>query len=136
MQVQTLVAILAIAIAREKVALGHLAQVVLVQELAVLAFFAEAAQPVLAYEIIVVGGRGVFVGTGRAEGAVPLRVCFAERSRGRDAVPVGAQEEGAEGEGRRGEGVCQDKRGEVVGGGLGRRRARGRHFGCSGKREW
>ena len=48
MQVQTLVAVAAVPVAHEKVALGHLAQVVLVQELAGLALFAEAAQPVLA----------------------------------------------------------------------------------------
>jgi hypothetical protein len=49
MQVQTLLAIGAVAIAHEEVALGHLAEVVFVQELAGHALFAQPAQPVLAY---------------------------------------------------------------------------------------
>lgn len=47
-QIQTLVAVRAVAVAHEEVALRHLAQVVLVQELAALSLFAERTQPVLA----------------------------------------------------------------------------------------
>lgn len=50
MQIQALVAVGAEAVAQEKVALGHLPQVELVQELAALALFAQATQPVLADE--------------------------------------------------------------------------------------
>lgn len=50
MQIQTLVTVGAEAVAQEKVALGHLPQVELVQELAALSLFAQATQPVLADE--------------------------------------------------------------------------------------
>lgn len=52
-QVEALVAVRAVAVPHEEVALGHLAQVVLVQELAALALLAERAQPVLAHERVV-----------------------------------------------------------------------------------
>lgn len=48
MEVEALLAVGAVAVAGEEVALGHLAEVVLVEELAVLALFAEAAEPVFA----------------------------------------------------------------------------------------
>lgn len=47
-EVEALLAVGAVAVAGEEVALGHLAEVVLVEELAVLALFAEAAEPVFA----------------------------------------------------------------------------------------
>lgn len=48
MQIQTLVSVRAIPIPAKKVALWHFTQVVLVEKFAVIALFAEAAQPVLA----------------------------------------------------------------------------------------
>lgn len=51
-EIQALVAVGAVPVAHEEVALGHLAEVVLVQELAVLALLAQAAQPVLADEAV------------------------------------------------------------------------------------
>lgn len=48
-QIQTLFTVGAVAVAHEEVALRHLSQIVLVQELAGDAFLAEAAQPVLAH---------------------------------------------------------------------------------------
>lgn len=50
MQIQALVAVGAEAVAQEKVALGHLPQVELVQELAAFSLFAQTTQPVLADE--------------------------------------------------------------------------------------
>lgn len=50
MQVQTLVSVGAESVAQEEVALGHLAQVKLVQELTALPLLAQATQPVLADE--------------------------------------------------------------------------------------
>lgn len=50
MQVQTLVSIAAEAIAQEKVALGHLAQVELMQELAGFALLAETSEPMFTDE--------------------------------------------------------------------------------------
>ena len=47
-QIQALITVGAVPVAHKKVALGHLAQVVLVQKLARLALLAEAAKPVLA----------------------------------------------------------------------------------------
>ncbi|RYC62642.1 hypothetical protein CHU98_g3547, partial [Xylaria longipes] len=64
-QVQTLVTIGAVAVAHKEIALGHLAQVVFVQELATLALLAQGAQPVLANERVV---RGVAGGGGRRGG--------------------------------------------------------------------
>lgn len=72
-EVQALVAVGAVAVPHEKVALGHLAQVVLVQELAVLALLAEAAEPVLADEGVETARGGLRIGGGvalRAAGAV------------------------------------------------------------------
>ena len=51
-QIEALIAVGAVAVAHEEVALGHLAQVVLVQELARRALLAEAAQPVLAHQAV------------------------------------------------------------------------------------
>lgn len=56
-EVQALLAVGAVAVAHEEVALGHLAQIVLVQELAGDALFAQAAQPVLAHERVEPAGR-------------------------------------------------------------------------------
>lgn len=56
-QVQALLAVGAVAVAHKKVALGHLAQVVLVQKLALLALLAQAAQPVLAHQRVEPAGR-------------------------------------------------------------------------------
>lgn len=51
-QVQALVAVGTVAVAYEEVALGHLTQVVLVQELAALALLAQAPEPMLAYQAV------------------------------------------------------------------------------------
>jgi hypothetical protein len=59
-------AITTISISNKKVALWHLAQVELVQELAALAFLAEASKPMFAYKVVEVGRAGraaMFVGT-------------------------------------------------------------------------
>ncbi|TLD28624.1 hypothetical protein PspLS_03623 [Pyricularia sp. CBS 133598] len=104
-QVQTLLAVLAVAVADVKVALGHAAQVVLVQELAPVALLAQAAQPMLAHQAV--EGRAVALAapvpglaarglrrvrdvplqTPRAVGAVAARrVDFAYRPVRREAV--------------------------------------------------
>lgn len=49
MQVQALVAVRAVPVSNEEIAFRHLAQVVLVKELAGLPLLAQGAQPVLAY---------------------------------------------------------------------------------------
>lgn len=65
------------------------------QKLASLAFFAEAAQPVLADEIVaeVTDGRVLIRAVG-AERAMALCPCFAHRSIGVEAESVGFEEEG------------------------------------------
>lgn len=52
--VQTLVAVLAVAVLVEELALAHLAQVVLVQVVARVALLAQALEPVLAHVVVVV----------------------------------------------------------------------------------
>jgi len=109
-QVQALITIRAIPVPDEEIALRHLAQVVLVQELARLALLAEPAQPMLAYQRPVsatvrlagrvlrrIGG-DVSLGTARFEGAVARGVGFADGSVCREGVLVVALEEGREGE--------------------------------------
>lgn len=61
-QVETLVAVGAVAVAHEEVALRHLTQIVLVEEFASFTLLAERAQPVLADEGVV---RRVGSGRGR-----------------------------------------------------------------------
>lgn len=104
-QVEALVAVRAVAVADEEVALGHLAQVVLVQELAALALLAQRPQPVLAHERVVAGvgaarrvRRHVPVRTRRAERTVARHEGLAYRPVGREAVAVGRAEEGREAE--------------------------------------
>jgi hypothetical protein len=82
----------------EVVALGHLAQVVFVQELAGLALFAQAAHPVLAYQAVEVGRRVVLVRAGGPERAVALQKGFAYGPVGVETEAVFAREEGREGE--------------------------------------
>lgn len=106
MQIQTLFAIRAVSVPRKKVALWHLAEVVLVQELTLLALFAQAAEPVLADEGVEAGGVGAGAGFGRYRVAdVPLEafrpvravargVGFAYRSVGRESVVVDSAKEG------------------------------------------
>lgn len=110
MQVQTLVAVGAEAVAQEEVALGHLAQVELVQELAALSLFTQATQPVLADERVervptfllaaAVGDGDVALRAAGAEGAVAVDVGFTYWAIGGKAVKVGSLEERREGEGR------------------------------------
>lgn len=101
-QIQALVAVGAVPVAHEEVALGHLAQVVLVQELAVLALLAEAAQPVLADERVepARGGlrvrRDVPLGAARAVGAVARLEGAAYGAVGGQADLVRSPEEGGE----------------------------------------
>lgn len=116
-QVQTLLAVLAVAVADVKVALWHAAQVVLVQELAPVALFAQAAQPMLAHQAVEGGAvalaaavSALGVGELRRVGDVPLqapravgavaarRVDFAYRSVRRQAVLVRLLQERREGE--------------------------------------
>lgn len=101
-QVQTLVTVGAVPVAHEEVALGHLAQVVLVQELAVLALLAQAAQPVLADERVETPRwslrvrRDVPLGAARAVGAVARLEGAAYGAVGGQADLVGSSEEGGE----------------------------------------
>lgn len=103
MQVQTLLAVGAVAVAHEEVALGHLAQVVLVQKLTVLALFAQAAQPVLAHERVEPARRLLLVpraavrdvplGAARAVGAAAGLEGLADGAVGREADLVCLTEE-------------------------------------------
>lgn len=118
-QVQTLVAVGAEAVAQEEVALRHLAQVELVQELAALALLTQATQPVLADERVegvstillaaAVGGGDVALRAAGSQGAVTVDVGFTCGAIGRKAVEVGSLEERREGERRRGRGWCFGK---------------------------
>lgn len=112
-QVQALLAVGAVPVAHEEVALGHLAEVVLVQELARLALFAEAAEPVLADQgrparRVRGAGGGVAVRAGGAEGAVACQEGLALRAVRGELVAVGLAEEGSEGEGGCCRGVGED----------------------------
>ncbi|KAL7821923.1 hypothetical protein V8C26DRAFT_391403 [Trichoderma gracile] len=90
-QVQTLLAVGAVPVAHEEVALGHLAQVVLVQKLAVLALLAQPAQPVLAHERVEPARRLVLlVPAAAATVAVPARPGPVRHVPLRTARPVGA----------------------------------------------
>ena len=141
-QVQALVAVGAVAVAHEEVALGHLPQVVLVQELAVLALLAQAAQPVLAHERVE-PARGpvgrprelrvgdVPLGAVRAVGAVARVEGLAYGPVGEQADLVGAAEEGGEVE-VVGLGVVVDD----VGGRGGDGRAWGGHGGWEPRERW
>lgn len=93
--------IAAVPVPHEEVALGHLPQVVLVQELAALALLAQAAQPVLAHEVVevaVVALRDMAVRARVAHGAVALEEGLACRPCVRDAESLRREEERAEGE--------------------------------------
>lgn len=85
MQVQTLVAVGAEAVAQEEVTLGHLPQVELVQELAALSLFAQATQPVLADERVE-GVSAVLLAAAVGNGDVALRATGSKRT---VAVDVG-----------------------------------------------
>jgi hypothetical protein len=110
MQVQTLIAVGAEAVAQEEVALGHLPQVELVQKLAALSLFAQATQPVLADERVervptvllaaAVGDGDVALRAAGPEGAVAIDVGFAYWAIGGKAVEVGSLEERRKGERR------------------------------------
>lgn len=95
MQVQTLVAVAAVAVPQKEVALGHFAQVVLVQELAALALFAEAAQPMLAHQrveaaALVAAGVVWVVAAGAADGRVDGATSNGGSRRSWRQVAVGA----------------------------------------------
>jgi len=121
-QVEALIPVAAVPVANKKVALGHLAQVVLVQELTRLAFLAERAEPVLAYQrakpaaaaaaaassslgvfaVVGIGGgreEGVALGTVGFKWAGAGLVGFADWAVGGEGVLVGFLQEGCEGEG-------------------------------------
>lgn len=123
-EVEALVAVGAVAVAHEEVALGHLAQVVLVEELAVLALLAEAAQPMLAHERVESAGGlrdlgvgDVSLGAARAVGAVAGLEGLAYRAIGGEADLVGSSEEGREMEVVGGRGVVENRRRGRFGGG-------------------
>lgn len=123
-QVQTLLAIRTIPIPHEEVALWHLAQVIFVQELAVLALLAQAAQPVLAHErveparrLLLVPGppvRDVPLRAARAVGAASRLEGLAYGSVGREADLVCLPEERREAEVVGLRGVVEDG-GDVAG---------------------
>jgi hypothetical protein len=102
-QVETLIAVGAEAVAQEEVALGHLPQVELVQELAALSLFAQATQPVLADERVervaavllaaAVGDGDVTLRAAGPEGAVAVDVGFTYWAISGKAVEVGSLEE-------------------------------------------
>lgn len=98
MQVIAIVAAAAVA-PGEVGALGAGADVVLVQEVALVAFFAEALEPVLAHEVVRAVRDGVFVWAEGAERAVAFAEGFAVGLAGGDAEAVFFSEEGGEGEG-------------------------------------
>lgn len=116
MQVQALVAVGAEAVAQEEVALGHLAQVELVQELAALSLLTQATQPVLADERVewvsavllaaAVGDGDVALRAAGSEGTVAVDVGLTYWAIGGKAVEVGSLEERREGERRRSRGWC------------------------------
>lgn len=115
-QVQALVAVGTEAVAQEEVALGHLAQVELVQELAALTLFTQAAQPVLAHERVervsaillaaAVGNGDVALRAAGSERAVAVDVGLAYWAIGGEAVEVGSLEKRREGECRCIRGCC------------------------------
>lgn len=101
-EVQALVAVGAVAVPHEEVALGHLAQVVLVQELAALPLLAQRPQPVLAHQRVVARVPAVRrrrrrphvpVRALRPERAVPCHEGLAYRSVRRQPVSVGRAQE-------------------------------------------
>lgn len=128
MQIETLLAIGAVTVAHEEVALGHLPQVILVQELAMLALLAQPAQPVLADERVQAARRAaargaargavrdVALGTARAVGAVPRLEGLAYRAVGGEADLVGLAQEGREAEVVGGRGMLEDGGGGGLGG--------------------
>lgn len=146
MEVEAFIAVAAEAIAQEKVALGHLAQVELVQELARLALLAESTKPVLANERVegmttavllsaaAVGCRDVPFRAARAQRAVAVIVGFAYWSVGGQAVEICLLEERRKGEEWR---VLGCRFEQQLLGQLSRRgcRGRGRHDGGHGRGE-
>lgn len=135
-QVQALLAVGAVAVAHEEVALGHLAQVVLVQKLALLALFAQPAQPVLAHQRVeptrrmlllllllraVLGAsvQDVALGAARAVGAAARLEGSTYRSIGGEADLVCLAEERREAEAVGMRGVVEDGGDGVSGRGRG-----------------
>ena len=93
--------ITAISIPHKEIALGHLPQVIFVQELAALALLAQTAEPVLAYEIVevaIIALCDVTVRARIAHGAVTLEIRLAYWPCVRDAEALRGEEEGAKGE--------------------------------------
>ena len=91
--------ITAIPIPHEEIALGHLPQVILVQELAALTLLAQTAQPVLAHQVVevaVAALHDVPVRACAAHGAVALEIRLAYRPRVRDAEALRREKERAE----------------------------------------
>lgn len=111
MQIEALVAVLAVAVLVVELALAHLAEVVLMQVVAVVALHAQRFEPVLADvvvvltpEVVVIGGLllrrgGVSIGASSAEGAVSGCEGGTDGRGGDEGVAVVAAEEGGEGEG-------------------------------------
>lgn len=107
MEVETFFAVRAVTVTHEEVAFGHLAQVVLVKKLAVLALLAESTQPMLADEGVEPAGgllhlapgfRNMAFGASRAVRAVAGLEGFAYRTIGRQADLVRLLEERREAE--------------------------------------
>jgi hypothetical protein len=74
-------AITTIPVPDKEIALWHLPQVILVQKLTALAFFAQTTQPVLAHQVVEVAVavlRDVAVGTRIPKGTVTLQICLAD----------------------------------------------------------
>ena len=107
-EVEALVAVGAVAVAEEEIALGHLAQIVLVQELARLPLLAQSPQPVLTHQRVVTSVPAVRrrrrrphvpVRALRPQRTVPRHKRLAYRSVRRQSVSVRRTQEWGEGEG-------------------------------------
>lgn len=102
-QVLALWGLSAVAVLGVEDALGHLAEVVLVEVLALVVLLAQAAQPVLADDLVVEYGQDVLLGTGEAAragvGAIAGVVELADGAVGVEGEGVLLPEEGLELEG-------------------------------------
>lgn len=117
-QVLALRSLGAVAVLGVENTLGHLAEVVLVEVLALVVLFAQAAQPVLADDLVVEYGQDMLLGTGEAAragvGAIAGVVELADGAVGVEGEGVLLPEEGLELEGVEG-GVQVDGGHECVG---------------------
>lgn len=110
-QIEALIAVLAVAVLVVELALAHLAEVVLMQVVAVVTLHAQGFEPMLADvvvvltpEVVVAGGLllrrgGVSIWTSSAEGTVSGCEGGTDGCGGDEGVAVVAAEEGGEGEG-------------------------------------